>query len=67
MTPEEIKHRLKDKGLKQSDLCKRLKKSPAAIHYLIHGKFKSDNLEKRLARILGVKLDEFRKDAANQN
>ncbi len=66
MTPEEIKTRLKEKKLRQSDLCERFNTSPATIHYLIHGKLRSDKLEKRLARVLGVTLAELRAEPQGQ-
>ena len=62
MTPSEIKSRLKAKRFKQKDLVKRFNASPTAISFLINGKLKSPRLEKRLARALGVTIEELRRE-----
>lgn len=66
MTAEEIKSRLHKKKLNQLKLAKRFRVSPTAIHFLIHGQLKSRDLQKKLARALGVKLDELRGDNGEQ-
>ena len=62
MNALEIKTRLKEKKIKQSELARRFKVGNPAIHYLVNRKFKSARLEKRLARILGVSVEELRRD-----
>jgi len=60
MTEQEIKSRMEEKGLTVMGLAKRFGKSHTTIHFLIKRQMKSDKLEKRLARVLGVTLEEFR-------
>lgn len=60
MTVEEIKARMKEKGLKQADLCRRWNRKPSTVHELIHRRMKSAALERRLARALGVPLEQLR-------
>ena len=62
MTAEEIKARLKEKNLRQADLVRRWKLPSCTVAALVNRKFKSDRLEKRLARTLGVKVAELRGD-----
>lgn len=60
MTSEQIKARLKEKKLTQAKLAERFGVGETAITFLIRGTLKSKNLEKRLARALGVPVDEIR-------
>lgn len=60
MTPEQIKDRMTEKGLTVGTLARRFKKSHTAIHFLIKRQLKSEELDRRLARALGVKLEELR-------
>ena len=59
MTAAEIKRKLKAKGITQTDLEKRFSVSDTAISFLVNRKMKSRRLEKRLARILGVTVEEL--------
>ena len=56
MTPDEIKSRLKEKKLTQSQVAERMGKSITTVNFLIHGRFKNNELEKSFARVLGVSL-----------
>lgn len=60
MTPQQIKSRLREMHLSQEDLARRFGKSRTTIHFLIAGRLKSERLEKRLARTLGVTVEELR-------
>lgn len=66
MTTEEIKARLKEKGLSERALAKRFKTSPSTVHFLIHRQLTSKRLEKRLARIIGISLEELRNGKTEQ-
>jgi len=65
MTPEEIKARMKQRGLTQPGLAKRFGCSITSVHFLIHGFMTSKDLAKRLARAVGVKLSELPSRAQN--
>lgn len=60
MTPDQIKTRMKEKGLTQSALAERFGCSIPTVHYLIHNDLTSRQLQLKLARALGVKLEELR-------
>lgn len=60
MTEKEIKDLMKEKNLTASELARRFEVSHTAIHFLIKRQLKSEELEKRLARALGVKLEKLR-------
>jgi lambda repressor-like predicted transcriptional regulator len=60
MTPQEIKARLASKNLTAYKLARRWRVSDTTLHFLIHGKMRSRDLERRLARVLGVKLKDLR-------
>lgn len=60
MTPREIKRLMKEKSLTQGDICRKWKAPKATISGLVNRKFKSDRLEKRLARVLGVSVEQLR-------
>jgi len=64
MTPKQIKSRIKEKGLSQRAIAKRLKRSQTAVHFMIYGRLKSARLEKRFANLLGLTVEEFRGKAA---
>lgn len=64
MTPEEIKAKLKEKKIRQSDLCRRWGEKPNTVHYLIKGTLKSARLERLLARAIGVKVSAIRERKA---
>lgn len=60
MTPEEIKSRMKEKGLSERALAKRFKASPSSVHFLVNRKLTSARLDRKLARAIGVTLAELR-------
>ena len=60
MTPSEVKIKLIEKGIKQSDLAKRWKRPVATVSMLVNRRFKSEELERKLARAIGVKVEDLR-------
>ena len=60
MTPEEIKTLMKIRRIRQRDLVKRWKLPSCTVSALVNRKFKSDKLEKRLAKTIGVTLNQLR-------
>ncbi len=62
MDVSEVKTRLKAKGITQAEIARRCDVSTAAVALFINRKMTSARLEKRLARILGVKLEELRSE-----
>lgn len=60
MTPEEIKDRLRERGLTQGDLHRAWKETRATISLLVNKKMKSQRLEKKLAKIMDVSFEQFR-------
>jgi transcriptional regulator with XRE-family HTH domain len=60
MTPQEIKRRVSLMRLTQRKLARRFNVSQSAIFLLLNQKLTSDRLEKRLARLLGVTVEELR-------
>jgi transcriptional regulator with XRE-family HTH domain len=54
MTSNEIKRRLKEKGLSQADLCRRWGASATAISFVVHHRLKSDRLEIPLSKLLSA-------------
>ena len=60
MTPQEINSRLKELGISQASVAKRLGISRAAAYYLVNRRMVSKRCETGLARILGVSLKQFR-------
>lgn len=56
MTPEEIKIRLIQKGIRQTDLADRWRRPRSIVSRLIAGQIKTRSLQAKLARALGVKL-----------
>jgi ribosome-binding protein aMBF1 (putative translation factor) len=66
MTSRQIKRKLKDKGLMQKDLVGLFDSHPTTIHFLVNKKLRSAKLEKKLARLLGVTLQELRGEIPQQ-
>ena len=60
MTADEIKQKLKDLEITQSDLAREWKKSPSAICLVINRKIKSAEIEVKLARRIGVAVEKLR-------
>jgi transcriptional regulator with XRE-family HTH domain len=60
MTAAQIKRIMKDKGITQGDIRRKWKAPKATVSALVNRKFKSDRLEKRLARVLGVTVEQLR-------
>jgi lambda repressor-like predicted transcriptional regulator len=60
MTPEEIKQRVTKLGFTNRALAKRFRVSHTTIHFLLNKSLTSQRLEKRLARLLGVTVEELR-------
>lgn len=60
MTPKEIKAKLKEKKIKQVDICRAWNKPASTISMLVNRRMKSAALEKRLARKLGITVEELR-------
>ncbi|HWP59484.1 MAG TPA: helix-turn-helix domain-containing protein [Candidatus Acidoferrales bacterium] len=60
MTAEEIKQKMKERNITQGDLVRRWKKPKVTISLLVNRRLTSERLEKRLARALGVTLNELR-------
>lgn len=60
MTPAQIKRLMKEKGITQGDIRRKWKAPKATVSALVNRKFKSERLEKRLARVLGVTPEELR-------
>lgn len=60
MTSREIKRKLKDKGLTQTDLVRLFKCHQTTVHFLVNKKLVSQRLETKLAKVLGVTLQELR-------
>jgi hypothetical protein len=60
MTSREIKRKLKEKGLSQTDLVKLFNSHHTTVHFLVNKKLRSQRLEKKLAKVLGVTFEELR-------
>jgi transcriptional regulator with XRE-family HTH domain len=60
MTPEEIKGRMKEKKLSQRRLARRIRLSPTAVNMFVNGQLTSEKLEKRIARVLELTVDELK-------
>lgn len=60
MTPAQIKRLMKEKGITQGDIRRKWKAPKATVSALVNRKFKSDRLEKRLARVLGITVHQLR-------
>ena len=59
MTAREIKQRLKEKNLRQIDLVKKWRKPSGTVAQLVNRKMKSKRLDKRLAKVLEVSVEEL--------
>lgn len=64
MNEEEIKSIMDKKGLTVGGLAERFEKSHTTIHFLIKRQLKSKDLDRRLARALGVTLKQLRGEQA---
>jgi transcriptional regulator with XRE-family HTH domain len=59
MTPNEIKFRMAEKGIRQSDLARDLGKPPSMIHHVVYGRSKHLVIVRELARRLGVSMEDI--------
>ena len=59
MTAREIKQRLKEKNLRQIDLVKKWRKPSGTVAQLVNRKMKSKKLDKRLAKVLEIPVEEL--------
>ena len=64
MTTAQIKRLMKEKGITQGDIRRKWKAPKSTISALVNRKFKSERLEKRLARVLGVTPEQLRGEQA---
>lgn len=62
MTPDEVKKRLKRQNISQAEFARKCGVSSAAMALFINRKMTSKRLEKRLAKLLGVTVEELRGD-----
>jgi hypothetical protein len=60
MTPSEVKIKLLEKGIRQADLAKKWKRPMGTVCMLVNRRFKSNELERKLARAIGVSVEELR-------
>ncbi len=60
MTASQIKRLMKEKGITQGDIRRKWKAPKATVSALVNRKFKSERLEKKLARVLGVTVEALR-------
>lgn len=60
MTPQEIKGLMKEKKMSQRKLARRIRVSSTAINFFVNGQLTSEKLESRIARALGVSVEELR-------
>jgi transcriptional regulator with XRE-family HTH domain len=63
MTTQEIKALMKQRGLTNKKLSKRFGVHHCTVTFLVQGTLRSERLEKRLARALGLTVEELRKPA----
>lgn len=66
MNAREVKQRLAEKNVRQVDLAKKWKLPTGTIAQLVNRKMKSERLDRRLARVLGITLEELRGDKNNK-
>ena len=59
MTAREIKQRLKEKNLRQIDLVKKWRKPSGTVAQLVNRKMKSKKLDRRLAKVLEIPVEEL--------
>jgi ribosome-binding protein aMBF1 (putative translation factor) len=62
MTVKEVKRKLLEKGIRQSDLAKKWRMRQSTIYKFLHREFTSARLEKRLAKELGLTVEELRNE-----
>lgn len=60
MTSVEVKQKLREKNLTQAQLARRFRVSTAAMALFVNRKMTSARLERRLAKELGVTVEELR-------
>lgn len=60
MTAKEVKQKLAESGIQQIDLAKKWKLRPSTINKFLNREFTSARLEKRLANVLGITVEELR-------
>lgn len=60
MTPREVKAKLKERNIRQVDLAKKWRIRASVLNMFIHNKFTSARLEARLAKELGMTVEQFR-------
>lgn len=60
MTVKEVKRKMDELGLRQVDLSRMWRLQPATIHKYIHREFNSEDLDRRLAKLFSMTLEEFR-------
>lgn len=66
MTAKEVKQRLAERNVRQVDIAKKWKLPTGTIAQLVNRKLKSERLDRRLARLLGVTVEELRGEATAQ-
>ena len=59
MTAREIKQRLEEKNLRQIDLVKKWRLPSGTVAQLVNRKMKSKKLDKRLAELLEIPVEEL--------
>ena len=64
MTPSEIKIKLIQRGLTQADLAERWGRPASTVSMIINQKMRSRDLERKLARAIGVRLEDLRGERA---
>ena len=67
MTGKEIKRKLTEKNIRQVDLAKKWKMKRAVVSQFINGDFTSARLDKRLAKALGLTVEEVRGESEASN
>lgn len=60
MTPTQVKRKLKERKLTYWRLAKRWRVTSGMVSNFINGKAKSEPLQKKLADVLGVSVEELR-------
>lgn len=60
MTAREVKQKLAAQNVRQIDLAKKWKLPTGTIAQIVNRKMKSKRLDRRLARVLGITLNELR-------
>lgn len=60
MTVKEVKRNLDELGIRQVDLSRMWRLQPSTIHKYINREFTSEDLDRRLAKLFKMTLEEFR-------